>query len=245
MNLEVFSSSNQLARDAARRVVASAKSAIGTHGAFHFALAGGSTPKAVFRYLAESGIFTPDLVEKTHLYWGDERAVPNDHPDSNVRMARETMIDHLKFPAENVHLVNGGAPNLASEAWRVEKDIRLNVFSLGDLVPIFDMVMLGMGTDGHTASLFPDTEALKEESRLFVANDVPQLGTKRLTLTYKAINAARDILILVSGTAKADVLADIRSVPNRMINKYPIEGISKHAIWLADEDAATQAKAAS
>jgi 6-phosphogluconolactonase len=186
-----------LARVAADRVRVLAGDAIAARGRFRIALAGGSTPRALYEQLAA----TPDVDwARTDIFFGDERAVGPEDPQSNFRMARETLLAPAGVPPENVHRLRGEDPDLDAAARQYEA-------TLGAL-PL-DLALLGMGGDGHTASLFPGTAALDEQTRLCVANDVPSMKTHRLTLTYPVLLAARDVLFLVAGPDKTDTLAAV------------------------------------
>jgi 6-phosphogluconolactonase len=191
----------EVADDAARMAVMAsawiadlASAAIATRGRFRIALAGGATPRALYPRLVR-------IVDWRHtdVFFGDERAVPPDDPQSNYRMAREMLLAPARIPDQNVYRWQGEAENL-DEAARVYDQ------SLGAGGPL-DLALLGLGTDGHTASLFPGTTALVETQRLAVAVDVPSLGTRRLTLTYPALLAARAIGFLVAGEDKRASLA--------------------------------------
>jgi 6-phosphogluconolactonase len=189
-----------LARLAADRVRVLAGDALAARGRFRVALAGGSTPRALYTHLAAAR----DLDwARTDVFFGDERSVGPDDPQSNFRMARETLLQPAGVPPENVHRMRGEDPDLESAAFDYEVALG------GPSPPPFDLVLLGMGADGHTASLFPGTAALDERMRTCVAVDVPQLQTRRLTLTYPVLSAARDLLFLVAGTDKADTLRDV------------------------------------
>jgi 6-phosphogluconolactonase len=164
------------------------------------ALSGGTTPRKMHEILARKERINWSNV---HVFWGDERTVPPDDADSNYRMARETLLNSVGLPNENIHRLKGElSPVDAAEEY--EAQLR-SVFRLlpGD-IPRFDVIVLGMGADGHTASLFPGTDALTETERLVVANHVPQLDTMRLTFTYPVLNAARLVLFLVAGEDKSD-----------------------------------------
>jgi 6-phosphogluconolactonase len=233
MNLMTYSTAADVADAAAAFVVAQAHLAIARRGSFHLALAGGSTPETTYRQLAQPGRFPVDLIAATHLYWGDERAVPQDHADSNVRMARESLIVPLGFPTGNVHAPDGGAQDLVAEAQRYDALLRARLPMGTSGVPVFDLVMLGMGTDGHTASLFPGTRALEEAEHAFVVNEVPQLATRRLTLTFPALLAARVVVVLVAGASKAPVLAALRAGAT----EFPICRLGArqaNTFWMAD-----------
>lgn len=221
-----------LAEHAAIRILDVAEEVIRQRGLFTIALSGGNTPRSVFEHFR--GHVRVDGL-KWHIFWSDERCVPPDDPESNYRMARESFLDHVAIPPQNIHRLRGEA-DPAAEAARYEVDIRQTV--PGDPIPRFDLILLGMGDDGHTASLFPDTLALKETERLVVANYVPQKSSWRLTFTYPLINAAQDVLILVSGAGKAERLqAALESPPGDMT--YPINGITQNACWMLDEAAAS------
>ncbi|MDK2972029.1 MAG: 6-phosphogluconolactonase [Candidatus Sumerlaeota bacterium] len=232
----VYPGPGDLAEAAAEYLLSQIQLAVADRGAFHLALSGGSTPKVVYEQLVRTGRFTPELVACTHLYWGDERSVPNDDEQSNVRMAHESLIDPLGFPRGNVHPVNGGASDLRSEAKRYEELLLHNLTDGEGRWPGFDLVLLGMGADGHTASLFPGTAALQTTNRFFVENEVPQLDTWRLTLTYSAINNSRHVLILVTGKSKAPVIKAMREGDDG----FPICGVrdgENEVMWMIDEAA--------
>ena len=217
--------------------ITSARSAIEERGLFCVALSGGSTPK-----MLDSGLAEPDRQEgidwaNIHLFFGDERHVPPDHPDSNYLMVKNSLVDEVSIPAENVHRVKAEMePRMA--AFSYEDELRA-FFS--DEWPRFDLVLLGMGNDGHTASLFPKTAGLIEEQRWFIANQLPSQGGWRLTLTKHAINAARKVVVLVSGDSKAEMLAEVLTGTFDPLHK-PIQLISPTAgemIWLLDRAAAS------
>ncbi|HET6168640.1 MAG TPA: 6-phosphogluconolactonase, partial [Terracidiphilus sp.] len=187
-----------LARRAAEQFVEKAEQAAVTRGRARIAISGGSTPKSAFQLLADPN--EPFLKRmpwgKLDLYWVDERTVPPDDPDSNYRMTREAMLDHIPLRAEQVHRMEGELePEVA--AARYESVLR-NTFRLeGAETPRFDLIALGMGDDGHTASLFPHTEAIHELGRLVTANQVPQKETWRITLTWPVINQGSSVFFLI------------------------------------------------
>lgn len=220
-----------LAEHAAIRILDVAEEAIRQRGLFTIALSGGNTPRSVFEHFR--GHVRVDGL-KWHIFWSDERCVPPDDPESNYRMARESFLDHVAIPPQNIHRLRGEV-DPAAEAARYEADIRQTV--PGDPIPRFDLILLGMGDDGHTASLFPGTAALKETERLVVANFVPQKSTWRLTFTYPIINAAGDVLILVSGAGKAETLRALGYV-NPGVSPFPIKGVTGNVHWMVDQDAA-------
>lgn len=181
------------------------KESISDKGRFSVALSGGSTPKPLYEALASPDRQEELEWEKVHIFWGDERCVPPDHPDSNYKMVNESLLKHISIPDQNVHRVPAEMdPRMA--AFSYEESLR--GFFHGPL-PFFDLIFLGMGEDGHTASLFPHSAGLNEEDRWFIANYAPEQETWRLTLTKNAINAAKNIAVLVAGRAKADMLSDV------------------------------------
>ena len=201
MNVEVYEGPQELAEAAARAFVESAADAIAERGRFAVALAGGSTPKATYEVLARDHAEDVDW-PNVHAFFGDERTVPPDHEDSNYRMARKALLDRV--PIGSVHRMRGELPPDEAAA-SYEGD--LEQFFGGEAV--LDLVMLGIGEDGHTASLFPETPALGITGRLAAANPVPKLDTTRLTLTVPVLNAAREVRFLVAGAGKAEALAEI------------------------------------
>lgn len=233
--------SNALARRAAEQFVAIAEEAAAKRGRARIAISGGSTPKAAFQLLADPG--QPFLKrmpwEKLDLYWVDERTVPPDHAESNYRMTREAMLERVPLKPEQIHRMEGELePEVA--AARYESLLR-NTFRLeGAETPRFDLVQLGMGDDGHTASLFPHTQAINEMGRLVTANQVPQKDTWRITLTWPVINQASSVFFLIGGANKAELVKEVftgprdpERLPSQLI--WPSSGI---LTLVLDKDAA-------
>ncbi len=232
-----------LARLAAWQIVQAARHAIEKHGRFTIALSGGNTPRSIYELLAHRPYREQVQWSKVHVFWGDERDVPIDHEDSNQRMSREALLKHVPIPPGNIHGIRTGQLPAAEAAARYAADIR-EFFQLkqGEL-PDFDMILLGLGEDGHTASLFPHTDALHADgSLIFVANAVPQLKTMRLTMTADAINNAENVVFLVSGNAKATVLYTVFKGPLQP-DDYPAQRIQPGdglLTVIADQDAAAK-----
>ncbi len=194
---------------AAEEFVRLAQEATSSSGRFTVALSGGSTPKALYTLLASETFQARVPWTKVHLFWGDERCVPPDHADSNYRMVRETLLDRAPIPKENIHRMLGEDTDPSRAAAKYEETLR-ETFCLGPgQLPRFNLVLLGMGDDGHTASLFPHTTALSETKSLVVANYVEKFGTYRLTVTVPVINHAAQVVFLISGGAKAVVLKEV------------------------------------
>ncbi|MEP7290012.1 MAG: 6-phosphogluconolactonase [Chloroflexota bacterium] len=196
-----------LAQQAAQHFVDTARAAIAQHGRFAVALSGGSTPKALYQLLAEPPYRDQVAWANVHVFWGDERDVPVDNPESNQLMARETLLSKVPIPPENIHGLLTGQLSAREAAARYAGELRAFFQLEKGQLPTFDLILLGMGDDGHTASLFPHTEALTaDDSTLVVANPVPQHNTTRITLTAGVINNASSVVFLVSGKAKAEML---------------------------------------
>ncbi|MCF7806335.1 MAG: 6-phosphogluconolactonase [Simkaniaceae bacterium] len=209
-----------------------AQEAIQDHGYFYVALSGGSTPKAIYNQLASSDHNLLDY-SKVVVFFSDERSVPPTHPDSNYKMAMDNGFSKLPIPSEQIYRMVA-EENIAENALLYENEI----LSILKDRP-FDYIMLGMGDDGHTASLFPETDALHETKHLVTANFVPQKQTWRMTFTYPLINRARHIAIYVIGESKADRLAAVLS--SKQDSPYPSAhvGTKSHpALWIADASAA-------
>jgi 6-phosphogluconolactonase len=222
---------------AAAKFIKIASAAIRDNGRFTVALAGGSTPKSLYSLL--TGAEFKDKIDwlKVFFFFGDERNVPPTDPESNFRMARETLFDTLRTPAENIF--RWPTENAAAERAAEEYEKTLRNFFTG--TPRFDLVLLGVGADGHTASLFPYTEALTETSRGAVANWVEKLGEWRLTMTFRVLNNAVNVIFLARGEEKAAVLKEILEGAFQP-EKYPAQGVKPdrrgHLYYLLDEAAA-------
>lgn len=229
--LAVAPNAERLAEMAAARVAATASAAIAERGRFSIALSGGSTPRPLYRLLAREP--WAETIDWSHVdvFWGDERCVGPDHPDSNYRMARRALLDHVAIPKDRVHRILGELPaREAAAAYQVE--LRRVLGDEGRL----DLVLLGLGSDGHTASLFPGTDAVLERRRDVVAVYVEKLDTWRITLTLPIINRARQVVFLVSGASKANTVARTQGgdeLPAGMVQ--PTDGT---LIWLIDREAA-------
>jgi len=218
-----------VSRHAAEEFVRISNEAMGSGGRFTVALSGGSTPKALYTLLASDTFRVRIPWEKVHLFWGDERCVPPDHVDSNYRMVRESLIDHAPIPKENIHRMLGEDKDPGKAATTYEATLRESFGLASGQLPCFDLVLLGMGDDGHTASLFPHTAALSEMESLVVANYVEKFGTHRLTLTVPVINHAAQVAFLISGGPKAAVLKEVlegKDDPHRLPSQliHPVTG---------------------
>ena len=235
--VRVFETAEELGAAAAARFVGLAREAVAERGSFSVALAGGQTPRRVYELLAGPELSAQVSWPDVHVFFGDERCVPPDDPDSNYRMARETLLSRVPVPAENVHRIEGRG-DAAAGASLYEDELR-GFFGDTDW-PRFDLVLLGMGDDGHTASLFPSTPALDERRAWVAANRVGRLGAWRVTLTAPALNAARHVVFLVTGAGKAARLREVlcgerdpARLPAQLI--WPADGTLE---WFIDKGAA-------
>jgi len=226
-----------VARGAAERFVELGQAAIDARGCFSVGLAGGSTPKRAYELLASEAYREQLNWSKVHIFFGDERCVPPDHSESNYRMANEALISRVSIPPPNVHRINGLGDAVANASLYEDE---LRTFFNAASWPRFDLVLLGMGDDGHTASLFPGTKALVEPRAWVVANWVEKFGTFRITLTAPAINHAANIAFLVTGATKAERLLEVlrgaldpEKLPSQLIQ--PLDG---SLFWLVDKAAA-------
>jgi 6-phosphogluconolactonase len=203
--LHISSTAEEASQTAARFVAGLAQQNFAARGRFTIALSGGSTPSRLYQLLASSPFSEGPVWERWHVFWGDERCVPPDHDESNYRMARDALLDRIPVPVAHVHRMRGEAvPREAAEEY--EAMLR-DVFR--EPMPCFDLILLGIGSDGHTASLFPGTRALGEKDRLVVDNWVPELQAHRITFTPPLINAARVVAFLDTDESKAGVLRQV------------------------------------
>ncbi|MGQ9897759.1 MAG: 6-phosphogluconolactonase [Acidobacteriota bacterium] len=233
-----FPTPEELARQAAASFVAQAAAAVAARGKFSVVLSGGTTPRIVFCFLAGAEFASQVDWSKVHFFWGDERPVPPDHPESNFRLAQEYLLGPLGIAPENIHRIQGELPPAEAAA---QYDAHLTAF-FGAAPRRFDLIHLGMGEDGHTASLFPYTAALDKAEACVVSNDVPHRHMTRITFTAALINAARAVEFFVTGASKAAVLREVllgakqkHRYPSQMI--CPTDGT---LTWFVTADAAAQ-----
>lgn len=228
-----------LHRLAAEYWLTQATAAIRARGIFHIALSGGSTPKGLFSLLVTDDVFRSQIPwNKTHFWWSDERSVAPDDPDSNFRMANDAMLSRAPIPPQNIHRIRAEL-DAAQAAEQYEAEIR-SIINPSAPLPSFDLILLGMGPDAHTASLFPGTKALNETARLVVANWVGKMYTWRITFTAPFINQSRAVLILVAGDDKAIPLKGVLEGPYEpaQLPAQLIQPASANLLWLLDPKAA-------
>ncbi|MFQ5329257.1 MAG: 6-phosphogluconolactonase [Thermodesulfobacteriota bacterium] len=234
----VCSDRDNLLRSAAQLFVEVARDSLSTRGRFCAALSGGATPPALYRLLA-SGEFRSQIDwGRVHLFWGDERCVPPDDKESNYRMAHETLISHVGMPESNIHRIKGERGEEAAPEY--EDEIK-GLFGLREgAFPAFDLMLLGLGEDGHTASLFPGADAVREEVRIVTALSPVKLETTRITLTPPAINNALHTIFIVAGRGKAAALREVLEGAYRP-DTFPAQ-VTRHSkgqvTWIVDREAA-------
>jgi 6-phosphogluconolactonase len=228
-------------RAAAELFVSTAIDAVDARGRFMVALAGGSTPRGLYSLLATDQRLRAQVPwEQCEFFWGDERHVPPEHPDSNYRMAWEAMLSRVPIRPERVHRVRAEEPDAARAADLYEAELR-RTFPGDIAMPRFDLILLGLGADGHTASLFPGTGVLLEQTRLVAATRVESLGAERITMTYPLLNAARGVMFAAAGEEKARAVRDVLrplpgapDLPARLVQ--PTDGV---LVWVIDRAAAS------
>lgn len=237
-SFEVLGSPSDVARATADRFVKAAIDAIAERGIFRVALSGGGTPKQVYPLLLEPA--RRDAVDwgSVEFFWGDERAVPPDHPESNFGVAYGMLVSQLpRIRPDRLHRMPAEAEDLDAAALSYESELRLAFGARGDEPPSFDLVWLGMGSDGHTASLFPDSAALDESQRWVVAAWAPAQQTWRMTLTFPVIGAARQTLFVVTGADKAEAIERVRG-GDRDLPAARVSG--DDVMWIVDAAAAAR-----
>ena len=246
--VRVLADAARLAEAAAECFLGAADQAIRAHGRFAVALSGGRTPPDSYRRLASSVLVERVDWRQVHVFFSDERCVPPDHPDSNYRMVRESLLEQIAIPAANVHRILG---EIRPEAAAEEYESQLRVFfaprrmsrtqSGEHQVPRFDLILLGMGEDGHTASLFPGAAGLQERSRWVVPQYVEKLNSWRVTLTLPVINTAAQVVFAVSGKSKAERVREVigGAAADSLLPAQMVKPVSGELLWLVDADAAS------
>lgn len=241
----VVASEAALAEEAAQAVADAADEALGRTGRFTLALSGGSTPRRLYARLAAPPFRSRIDWSRLHVFWGDERCVPPDHPDSNYRLAHESLLSRVPIPPERVHRIRGEDSDPERAALDYSEELT-RIFGLepGERLR-FDLILLGLGADGHTASLFPGSPALNETRRLVVATYVEPVKAYRLTLTLPVLNAAARVIFLVSGNAKAEALRAVLEDGPSPRRPASLVRPEREAFWFVDRAAASRLGGAS
>jgi len=240
--VRILADADAIAQTAAAEFVDAAREAVCAKGSFSVALSGGSTPKALYALLLNNGPLRAMMPwDKIQFFFGDERHVPPDDAESNFRMASEAMLAEAPIDSKQVHRIKGEIENAAEAAAEYERDLRVSFRLETGQLPRFDLVLLGMGPEGHTASLFPGTKALKEDQRLVVSNWVGKLYTDRITLTPLVLNNAARVVLMVHGAEKASALKAVLEGPYEP-DQLPVQMIRPKQgklLWLVDPAAAS------
>ncbi len=231
---------DELNRIAAELICAAANQCVESYGSFTLVLAGGNTPSQLYELLAAPRFTGKMDWRSMHLFWGDERWVAPNHPHSNFGMAAKSLLAHIDIPADNIHQIRTDLPTLEAAAAAYEKELRNFFINSAQKKPGFDMVLLGMGTDGHTASLFPDSPVLNITDRLVAAVRAPNASppVDRVTLTLPALNKANDVLFLISGREKIEIMQTIIKEQAQSGRLYPVARIRprNRIVWLAAQE---------
>jgi len=238
MDVTIFPDVEQLSRSAADYIVRVAHEAIADHGQFTLALSGGSTPKKLYGLLATEPYRNQIDWSKVEIFWSDERCVSPDDSESNYRMANEVMLSKLPIPTEHIHRTPADQPDRDAASLAYTQEMKRT--SGTDDVPQFDLIQLGMGPEGHTASLFPHQASLREQQRLVMPVSVPKPPPDRLTFTPRLINAASHILFLVTGAEKEDAVAAVLEGADQP-DEYPaqvVRPLRGEVTWMLDTTAA-------
>lgn len=234
--LNIYPDDKLLAAGAAEKIAALLNERLACRDVVSLVLSGGSTPRNVYRLLGEH-YHTRVPWERAHFFWGDERCVPPEDSRSNFRLASEELLDKLKIPPQNIHRMRGEKDPTAAAA-EYEREFR-DVIASGNSLPACDLVLLGLGDDGHTASLFPGTTAITEEAKLVTHVFVPKLNADRMTMTLPVFNNARTVLFLVSGASKASILREVLEERNESLPATHVNPRCGELLWFLDEAAAS------
>jgi 6-phosphogluconolactonase len=237
----VLASPAELFRAAAEQFRDCAAQAVAERGRFSVALSGGSTPKGLYSLLA-SGSIANIPWDKICFFWGDERHVPPDHPESNFRMAQESLLSKVPVPADHVFRIRGEEQDADVAARQYERALATFFALQPGQFPRFDLILLGIGPDGHTASLFPGSTAVQEDRRLVVATWVEKFKTYRITFTYPVINRAACVMFLVDGADKAAVVQKVFQDTSANLPAQKIQPSPGKLLWLLDSAAASGLK---
>ena len=243
VELKIFPQPKALAKAVTEELQNSSSQAKKAKQRFNLVLAGGSTPRTVYEFLAQSEFKNSISWDAIHFFWGDERCVPPDHEDSNYLMARQALLDPLAIHQQNIHRICG-ENDPSDEASRYAQEIKRHCHGASGETPRFDWILLGLGTDGHTASLFPGVKPLEDPSGLCAVAVHPESGQKRITLTNKVLNQAKRVSFIVTGASKAQVVAEILNQSPQYQN-YPAAQVHPEQgtlEWFLDAEAASKLK---
>ena len=240
MQLNIYPNGDTLSHEAAQYIVRLANQAIVTHGRFTFALSGGNTPKELYGLLATEPYRSQIDWNAVEIFWSDERCVPPDNPESNYAMAEQVLLSKVSIPADHVHRMPADQSDREAASEEYTQEMQLVFGTHG--IPSFDLIQLGMGPEGHTASLFPHQPSLYVTDRLVMPVSVPKPPPDRLTFTPPILNAAKNVLFLVTGTEKAHAVYEVIEGPYEP-DEYPAQIVRPphgEVTWMLDTTAASQ-----
>lgn len=242
-NVQIETDSERLADSAAQRCLQLANAAIEQRGYFTIALSGGNTPRLLYHRLASPALREHTDWTRWRVFFSDERCVPPGHEQSNYRMARQTLLEHVPIEASHIHPMAPTSDEPALLAARYTEHLQGQVEQDSEHMPVFDLILLGLGDDGHTASLFPNSSALSVLERPVTEVHIEKLQSWRLSLTYPVLNRARHLLFLVAGASKSAVLRELNQNPNKS-PPYPVQQLSPRGElqWFLDRAAAEALK---
>jgi 6-phosphogluconolactonase len=240
--IQVLPDAAAIARRAADKIIASAALAVNERGVFHISLAGGSTPKALYSLLASEAFRDKMPWDKTQIFFGDERHVPPDHADSNYRMANESMLSKVPLKADQVHRIKAEYEDAEKSAKEYEQELRSSLKLAAGQLPRFDVLLLGMGDEGHTLSLFPGTKALHDNGRWVMSNWIGKLFTERVTITGPVANNSALAIFMITKADKALALKGVLEGPHEpeQLPSQLIQPTNGKVLWLLDTTAASQ-----
>jgi len=244
MQIALFPDANTLSQDAAHYIVRLANESIVTHGRFTLALSGGTTPRKLYGMLGDEPYLSQIDWARVDIFWSDERCVPPDSEDSNYLLAQQVLLNKIPIPAAHIHRMPADAEDRDAASQAYTDEMR-RVFAT-DGIPSFDLIQLGMGPEGHTASLFPHQASLHEQQRLVMPVSVPKPPPPRLTFTPPLLNAAHNVLFLVSGPDKADAVQAVLEGAYQP-DEYPAQIVrptNGEVVWMLDTKAASNLKQA-
>ena len=234
MHIAIYPDIDTLSQQAAQYVVRTASESIAARGRFTIALSGGTTPRKLYTLLGSEPYNSQIDWQQVHIFWGDERCVPPDNPDSNYYMAQEVLLSKISIPALQVHRMPADQPGRDATSQSYTAEMQSAFGTQG--IPVFDLIQLGMGPEGHTASLFPHQASLHETQRLVMPVSVPKPPPDRLTFTPPVLNAARNILFLVTGSDKAEALQAVLEGEYQP-EEYPAQIVRPpdgEVVWMLD-----------
>lgn len=241
--LHILKNLDELSSELAETIVRIAVSAVNNRGKFTLALSGGSTPSSLYSKLAESKYSDRMPWQSTYIFWGDERCVSHDNADSNYRMARQSFLDKIDIPESNIFATTGQDKNPAEAAAGYAKTL-VEFFGLSEhSQPSFDLILLGLGPEGHTASIFPGSPVLNASDKLVMSVWVESKNADRITFTLPVINAARHVIFMVSGAGKKQILPEVIRLSEKENVRLPAQYINPVAgalEWYVDEAAASE-----